>query len=802
MKHKKTALVALFGLLTLASCGNKVVIAKPLKDSWVGDFNEVAPTTGLANGVKNFAVASADDRKELLRVLESYTLDNYLGGIPYRDNSGYVLYNSRLVIPSDTYVPGYGYGVLEGSVTGPLTHADITPAHNMYYHSRMAKDPGTANYLDGQDSVTSDVHALINASYWSTRFNADKTGYEWYPQLAVDPRPVALNADEYGMATKWRVKVNVGGNLKYNTLSTKTELQPFKGRAVALADYLTPFELMLNEGWFRATDLGSRSSGFVGVGAYLDGDKATRTWDGVGIKLNEAETAIEFEFNTPKTQFYAMYNLSSSLFSPIPADFITAIGGAKEYGKPNIDSMLSLNTFMLERWEANKEIVFAKNPTWIEADKSEIPGYKYVVITDTNVAFQDFLAGKLDGIGVPSARLQEFKNDPRARQTLGSTVWKLQVNATDPARWNELFGPEGTISPKSEWELKPVMSNKNFLNGLYYSIDRGELAEEQGSRPAQAFLSDAYMIDPENGLSFRDSAEGKDVIKDRLPATHGYSKELAKTFFKAAMEELVEDGSYKAPGRKAETIVIKLIFQDQDQVETEGKTLERYFESAFDEAKTGFKLDVQSYATSDWMDAYYAAMYGEFDLAFGSISGNTLDPINFMDTVRSDNSTGFTLSWGVDTSSVSSAVKFKDEFYAFDSLQEASQGLSVLKEGLIIPTFELDIDSVVDWYFEDLVGGVAKDVALSGTYYDEDPDLVVEVVGASFIIYDEDAKVLSVVDADVVVQADGEWSITLGDLPFPEGSYYLDIEVYYNQTYKGGFPEARTELLELYAPGV
>ena len=97
------------------------------------------------------------------------------------------MYDSRIDLPSETYVPGYGFGVGEATITEEMTPTEEPERkYSMYYHSWQSQDPGTINYWDGQDSVTADLHALVSSSYWSTRFNDDKTGYEWYPSLAIE----------------------------------------------------------------------------------------------------------------------------------------------------------------------------------------------------------------------------------------------------------------------------------------------------------------------------------------------------------------------------------------------------------------------------------------------------------------------------------------------------------------------------------------------------------------------------------------------------------------------------------------
>ena len=63
------------------------------------------------------------------------------------------------------------------------------------------------------------------------------------------------------------------------------------------------------------------------------------------------------------------------------------------------------------------------------------------------------------------------------------------------------------------------------------------LAANNGRNPSQAFLSDAYMIDPEGGLSFRASETGKALLEKSFTSTYGYSTEAAATYFNAAMDE-------------------------------------------------------------------------------------------------------------------------------------------------------------------------------------------------------------------------------------------------------------------------
>jgi ABC-type oligopeptide transport system substrate-binding subunit len=817
MIKRKSPLLLAFGALVLVACGSSSLTPSSSSSSSLPPSStsvsseDPNPDLPLANGLYNYTAADYDDKAEILGQLEKWAQDEFLAGIPMYDSGGNVLYNGRLTIPSDVFIPNYGFGVGEGTINYPMTAAqEPNAAYRSYFHTWTQNEPTTLNYMDAQDSVTADFYGLFNSAYYGTKFTEDKTAYEWYPSLATG-FPVALNLNATtGMATRWRVPVRTDAAMVYSTLSTDPTIAAFNGRRVALEDYLTPFQLMLDNQWFRATDLGSATTGFKGVGAYSRNVAAGRPadWASVGIQLNVAENAIDFEFNVPKTAFYAMYNLSTTLFSPIPEDFIDAIGGPTEFGKKNIDSVLSLGIYTLEEWQSNLQAVFKKNTAFFEASRYNYAGYKYKFIAGTTaslIAFDEFLSGNLDAVGVPSARINEFKSDPRRRVTFGDTVFKLQTNATTQERWEELFGEDGSIvqtAPANYWDVKPVMSNKNFLNGLYFAIDRISLADQLGRNPAQAFLSDAYMIDPETGVSYRSSDAGKAAIADRLPETAGYSEELAKALFVEAMNEEVAAGNYVRGTTASPTVItLKIHWQTAVSATTDGAIIKSFFEDTFNEAVEGFQLVIDNFATANWYDVYYDSMMtGQFDFAMGAISGNTLDPLNFMEVLISDNRSGFTLSWGADTGAATQAIRYDGHAWSYNALFSAANGGTVAEDGepavlLTLGTRPEDADLVYagELYPElDEVTGT-YDVNLVGTYFNEMPnDVVIDFFGVSIYDYWNEVYVADFDAADVIVKNnDGTFTVTLEDLdipwsnPYPEDYYGFICEVAYTVTIQG-----------------
>ncbi|HQC35629.1 MAG TPA: hypothetical protein PL035_00920, partial [Bacillota bacterium] len=88
---------------------------------------------------------------------------------------------------------------------------------------------------------------------------------------------------------------------------------------------------------------------------------------------------------------------------------------------------------------------------------------------------------------------------------------------------------------------------------------------------------------------------------------------------------------------------------------------------------------------NEWHDVYYKKMMvGQFDLGYGSISGNSLDPIGFFNVLSSDQSisNSFTLNWGVDTNSTDTyPIVYDGVRWSFDSLYNAVNSNAIAAEG-------------------------------------------------------------------------------------------------------------------------
>ena len=275
------------------------------------------------------------------------------------------------------------------------------------------------------------------------------------------------------------------------------------------------------------------------------------------------------------------------------------------------------------------------------------------------------------------------------------------------------------------------MSNLNFLNGLFWSIDRYTFATNRGTDPSFNYFSSAYLSNPNGDIptryedgsinpyapaSYNDTqahkdameAFGIDMAKEADPSTakYGYDKSKAIDYFRMAVNQLAKEGKVKLGSSKTnhKTIYLDIQWMYPSDEKEYGQAIAKDFETAFNDDQVcggRLQLKVRHAADPDWQQVYNDhLMIGKFDLGFGAISGNTLSPLNFLEVLRSDNSSGFTLNWGADTGKIDAAhpISYAGNEWTFDSLWASADHGAVVKKGL-------ETKSVTEGYVAD--GGVS-----------------------------------------------------------------------------------------------
>lgn len=690
-----------------------------------GYVNAVVGAEKGANGAYSFVAATYQERTKILAILEKYAVEHFLTGFSFIDDGGYALYRPEVQFGTDSYITGYGWGIAgEGAITADLPN-ESNEAWKRYYHTYETADPATINYGDDKGAVVGDLVDQVAASYWGARMNETKDGYEYYPMLAKE-MPVAVDESSkthLASTWKWEIKTEADG-AKYSTLSSDPAIAAYNGRGIKAEDYLTPFKMLWTQanGWARATDNHGSSAEVVGEADYYAASKEgfnETAFAKTGVKVFEEDGKWYFQvqYKQPCNAFYARYYINSSIYAPVPEEFVTTtlgggdfLAGSALFGNVNldkkytpVDTYLSTGPFTIEQWDADSQIVFKKSENYTEEGRFNIAGYHYDILaaanTDTEAALKEFLAGNLHSCGIPSTQLKTYQyynnTDPEngpvgvAYQVPGSGNYKLNVNSCTQDMWEYLFGVDGTITQTSieeYWICEPAMSNKNFLLGLSYALNRQEFAATLGRGPSVNYFGDAYMSDPENGIAYNTTEEHKEAIADLIAVGdgYGYDLETAKAYFEAALKEMIAEGLYE----KGDTIEIEIAWQTQSQFQNYGDPIIGYWQDAFKDVgdKYGITLKVVNWAGAVWSDVYYKKMMlGQFDVGFGSISGNALNPINFLEVLKSDNSSGFTLNWGSDTSALN--LEYNGQLWSFDGLWKAADQGGYFENGVAAPLY-------------------------------------------------------------------------------------------------------------------
>jgi hypothetical protein len=708
---QKTAVSAAVekGKAAIASAQSVTAVQKAYQNAYTDILSKIE----LANGVESFVKLSRAEKTDILGMLEKYGVTTGITGVTLFENGSYVMYNPRITLGTENYIVGYGFGALkEGDITADLEY-ETNPAWKRYYHTSETNDPGTLNYLNDQGAQVGDLYEYLAASYFTTFMKSTKDGYDWTPELAME-KPVPVNdTDGDGAATKWRFQIRTEKEgLKYTTGSKIPSRAAFNNRGVKLEDYLTPYKLLLTQAnnLYRGSEAANSTSGAIkGAKDYYNASKDgfnEDAWKKVGVRVYEenGKSYLEIEFTTEYDRFYAMY-YSNGLYMPVPQDFIDLVtvqnylGFNKTATETPVDNSLSLGAFYPEAYNSDQEIVFKKNPNYVFADsKYKVQGVHVKIFpaaeTDASATINEFLAGHFDACSIPMDYLDQYRTDPRTRSTTGDSCFKLNMNATDQATWEALFGVNGTVTQTEKdayWNLKPVMSNAHFRKGLSYALDRLSFASARGSVPSVDYLSSNYMSDPEDGVSYSTTEAHKNAIKALVEETdgYGYSLELAREYFRLALTELEAEKKITPGTPENPTVLdIEVGWQRPAQEDQYHKEVKKYFEDAFNDPSVSggkYKLSLNFWVGNVWSDVYYnKMMVGQFDIGFGSISGNSLDPLGFMNVLSSDQeiSHSFTLNWGTDTNDpLSYPLVYDGKLYSFDALFNAANTSAVVVDG-------------------------------------------------------------------------------------------------------------------------
>jgi len=294
---------------------------------------------------------------------------------------------------------------------------------------------------------------------------------------------------------------------------------------------------------------------------------------------------------------------------------------------------------------------------------------------------------------------------------------------------------------------------------------------------------------------------------------YGYSLEMARDYFRMALTEMEAEGAY-TPGTKDDPTVIhiELAWMRPTQEETYHNELKNFFETAFnDDSVCGgvYQLSADFWTGNVWSDVYYnKMMVGQFDIGFGSISGNSLDPIGFVNVLSSDQaiSHSFTLNWGVDTNDPTVyPIVYDGLAWSFDALYNAVNSKAIAQNGQNKAVLDIDYEGMSK--NED--GSYTGTFVITTTLPDITTITVDDVVCCNYEryyngdgTYDESSVEFEVVEGTgtytvtftVPAELAADYATGSGTSEEPTG--YTGFDLYYSMDFDGSFTGGLYESVE------
>ena len=659
-----------------------------LKATW----SEIELAGGEDGELFNLKYAEPEVRAELAATIERWLINHGLS-IPVFYQNSFTLYSERIQLPVEDYVPLMGFGPTYGTfTTGTCAGTEEDPAYRTY----TTASPVTLFHSNYKDSAESDILELVESALFGIYWNQNFDGYVVAPDLAASlAYPVVQDA-----SGNW-VKVEEPDVLsetkaKAWKVEIRDDIKWSDGSAITLDDFMTNYKYLIDPKLkcSRANVFWSQALKVVGTENYYSGKG---TWEEVGIIADEESNSIVFKLISELNSWDFHYNMSSFILGPVKADLfkelLSADGKEAGYGeldtsKTTVDSMLFSGQYMIEYYEKDKETRYVTNPYWKK--NPEVPHamtpekLTSVVVKDSNAAFELWQQGKLDVIGIPASKYDEYKNNPSIKSAPDSTVWRFSVNQMSQEELDAEFG-------KGAWEAKPILANENFHWALYFGMNRVKIAKDvlKTSSPAQFYLNNAYFINGASGTGYRASDWAKKVATgifhgdiDLLEESYGYSPDDAVEFYIAALKDL------EKAGKLTKKVSIEIASFDGTTHENMLDVIAADFNALFnnEKVKEAFPDVTFEMTTSPQpgMDIYYQKqMKGKYDLAVAGISGSVMDVISLFDVFSSDKSVNqLRLSLGVDTTDVkNNPVLFQGMYWAYDALVAAANGPTWIVNG-------------------------------------------------------------------------------------------------------------------------
>ncbi len=676
------------------SAGNVVTVTR------VVTVNALAvedyPLAQYLSGV-DLSKLPAEDKGILFAAAERYLLENVYAGVPLYTRATRVMYSDRVQLFSPEYngVLGFGTGFSQFSEddSNVLMYGSTYGNVGEYtWRASFNTDPTSLNPWNADDSNTATFTDLFNGALYDFYFDASKTGYEILPSLAksepIAVNPTVINGKTY--AKIWQIELKDGLKWAFHP-DTDVSALPAGYDDLDASDYLWTWQYALEHDWFRARTGGGDfvSQGIKNAAEFLAG---TATWDQVGLRMAAGKTnTLEFEYTNEKSTFDFKYGFSGQVLTPINQELFEELG--EDYGMAPAD-VASSGIYVLETWTPGQLLTYTKNELHPDSAMYHYTGYQYRYVDGSDNIFAEYIAGRLESASVPASEVENYASDPRVKTAPDATTWRLQINSFGTEEVRDAFIEEFPgIGLSETFVPEPILQYLPMRQALYYGFDRYYAAVELVKLylPAHTLFAPTYFLDGESGLSVRGTDAGQAIVDDFGGGSNGYFPDASLDLFKEAVAAGIADGFYTA-GTASNYTEIELVLTYASSGNTSAQAMVANIKEQYEELlvdPVNFVKIVITVNDVAFPNNYYDyMMVANTDLGIGGISGSLLDAPSFLDVFCDDNRGGFTLNWGIDTTTPNIPVAYTNlegkvvyEMWSYNALVEALTGKIYVKNG-------------------------------------------------------------------------------------------------------------------------
>ena len=391
-------------------------------------------------------------------------------------------------------------------LVGLFASAAAATTGEKVYRTYMSADCPTLNAHDSVESTLQTPYDYCSSPLFRRVPSEDRMGFKFIGDLASE---LPIKIDDYNWQIKLRpeAKWQNGDPIIADTImySFKMQIDP----------------ILINQ---MGSYLASNNIKILNATEYMkQGTAATVAWEDVGIKKIDDYTIqiTTVDKNTANDVCTHFVDRSTfPVYEPMYEGGMNADRTETTYGT-TLEKWMGIGPYKFDSWIQDSIQVYVKNPDHWLADLFHYDRVEVRIIPEMNARVELWEKGELDDL-IPNADVIEtYIDDPRMAEYLSVTVYHIDVNCKNPNN--------------------PLSPSVNYRKALYHAMNREVIARNLFGymQPTGTYISGQAGIFSENGLTFRDSDQGKAVsalVESWGP--YGYSPELALDYFNKACEEM------------------------------------------------------------------------------------------------------------------------------------------------------------------------------------------------------------------------------------------------------------------------